>query len=342
MPRGRRIAVSPSSETPLIGVGASAGGVEALFALVEGLEETLPAAMLVVIHQSAESPTVLPNLLDRRCVLPVEHARSGVAVEPGHVYLATPDHHLLVHDGRLVVSRGPRENGHRPGVDALFRSLALEAGPGAVGVVLSGMLDDGAAGLLGIVRHGGTAVVQDPQDALFPGMPDAALRQVPGAVVRPAAQLGEVLSELARRPVVGGRGVTRQLAYEVAVARESGGAITEGDPPGPPAGLSCPDCSGPLFDLGDTQLLHYRCRVGHAWSEDSLRAEQEDRVEKALYMALQALEEKAALQHRVAAAATTRGSVRVAGRARESAHEALASATLLRNLLSDPKEGGVS
>ncbi|GAA4940513.1 two-component system chemotaxis response regulator CheB [Actinomycetospora succinea] len=322
--------------TTLIGVGASAGGVEALLDLAEGLPADLPAAVFVVLHQLPTAPTVLPNLLGRRCALPVEHGRDGAVVERGRVYVAPPDHHLLVHDGRLVVSRGPKENGHRPSVDPLFRSLALEAGPSAIGVVLSGMLDDGSAGLLEMVRHGGTAVVQEPEEALFPDMPRAALHQVPGAVVRPVAALAEVFVELAARPSLGGRGASEQLVYEVAVARNDTTEVARSDPPGPPAGLSCPDCSGPLFDLSERHLLHYRCRVGHSWTEESLHVEQNGRVEDALYAALQALEEKAALQHRIAATAAARNSSRVVTRARETAHDALRAASLVRALLVEP------
>lgn len=324
----------------LIGAGASAGGVEALLALVGGLPPDLPAAVLVVLHQAPTAPTVLPDLLDRRCALAVGHGRDGEVVERGRVYVAPPDRHLLVHDGRLVVSRGPKENGHRPSVDPLFRSLALAAGPSAVGVVLSGMLDDGAAGLLGIVRHGGTAVVQDPEEAVFPDMPRAALHQVPGAVVRPVAELATVFAALAERPVLGGAGASTQLRYEVAVARNDTGSFARSDPPGPPAGLSCPDCSGPLFDLSEQHLLHYRCRVGHSWTEESLHAEQEGRVEDALYAALQALEEKAALQHRIAASAAARNSTRLVTRARDSAHDALRAASQVRGLLTEPAGDG--
>lgn len=325
-------------DTMTIGIGASAGGVETLLHLVAGLPPDLPAAVLVVVHQASTAPAVLPDLLDRRCPLAVDHGRDGQIAEPGRVYLAPPDHHLLLRDGGLVVSRGPRENGHRPGIDPLFRSLALDAGPSAVGVVLSGMLDDGAAGLLAIVRHGGTAVVQDPQEAQFPAMPQAALRQVPDATVRPVAEMADVFSELAIRPVLGSRHTSEQLRYEVAVAGNDRGTIADTDPPGSPAGLSCPDCSGPLFDLSEPDLLQYRCRVGHAWTEESLRAEQDNRTENALYAALQALEEKAALQHRVAASATARNSTRVAERARESAHEALREASVVRELVTGPAD----
>ena len=180
----------------LVGIGASAGGVEALLALVAGLDEDLTAALFVVLHQAPTAPTVLPGLLARRSRLPVEGARDGTVVRPGRVVVARPDHHLLVRDGHVVLGRGPREDGHRPGVDPLFRSLAHAAGPGAVGVVLSGMLHDGAAGMVEIVRCGGSAVVQEPAEAGHDSMPRAALARVPGAIVTPAHAVGAVLREL--------------------------------------------------------------------------------------------------------------------------------------------------
>jgi two-component system chemotaxis response regulator CheB len=271
--------------------------------------------------------------MDKRCSLPVRHARHGDDLVPGTVLLAPPDHHLLLAEGRLEVTRGPRENGHRPAIDPLFRSLALEAGPTAIGCVLSGLLDDGAAGLLALVRHGGTAVVQDPENALFSSMPHAALAQVPGAVVRSAAELGATVSELARSPVLGTPRTSRRLAHEVAASRAGATTDDQPRPDGPPAGLVCPDCSGPLFDLSESDLLRYRCRVGHAWSEQSLSSQQDAGIERALFTALQALEDKADLQHRIATSALARGSTRTAGRARDSAHDALRSAGLIRDLL---------
>ncbi|MEJ2890160.1 chemotaxis protein CheB [Actinomycetospora aeridis] len=324
---------------PVIGVGASAGGVEALLDLAERLDPDLPAAVLVVLHQPAEAPTVLPELMDRRCALPVRHAVHGERPVAGAVLLAPPDHHLLIVDGRLEVTRGPRENGHRPAIDPLFRALAIESGPRAIGCVLSGLLDDGAAGLLALVRHGGTAVVQDPDEALYPSMPRAALEQVPGAIVTSLAEMSTTFSQLAARPVIGGRRPSPRLERELTLSRAGVGVNDQERPPGPPAGLVCPDCSGPLFDLSEDNLLRYRCRVGHAWSEKSLSSVQDDGIERALFTALQALEDKADLQHRIARAAHDRGSARTADRARETAHQALQSAGLVRDLLADRKAG---
>ena len=322
----------------LVGIGASAGGVETLFELVAGLDIELPAALFIVLHQAAQGPAVLPELLDRRCALPVDAARDGAPVRPGRVVVAPPDRHLLVQDGRVVLSRGPKENGHRPGIDPLFRSLALEAGPGATGVVLSGLLDDGAAGLLEVVRHGGSAVVQDPDEALFDSMPRAALDQVPGAIVRPVAAVGSTLREILGREPLGVHRPTAQLRYEVDASRAEEIATVLDDPPGPVAGIACPDCSGPLFDLGTGRLHHFRCRTGHAWSEQSLGAEQDDALERSLYVALRALEDKAALSHRIATSARTGGIERVAERSRRSAHDAVRAAGVLRSLISEKSD----
>lgn len=326
-------------EPPIIGVGASAGGVEALLELAASLDADLPAAVLVVLHQPADAPTVLPHLMDKRCALPVRHAEPGDRVVPGTVLLAPPDHHLLVVDDRLEVTRGPRENGHRPAIDPLLRSIAVAGGPSAIGCVLSGLLDDGAAGLLALVRHGGTAVVQDPDEAPYSSMPRAALDQVPGAIVRSISELGATFSQLAARPVIGGRRPSPELVREVALVRAGASVDESHRPPGPPAGLVCPDCSGPLFDLSEDNLLRYRCRVGHAWSEQSLSSVQDDGIERALFTALQALEGKADLQHRIARSASDRGSARIAERAREAAHQALQSASLVRDLLADRRTG---
>lgn len=321
----------------LVGIGASAGGLEAVGMLLAGLPAALPAAVLVVIHQSDAAPGRLAALLARRSRMAVRAGRDGEPLVPGVVHVAVPGHHLLAEKATLRVTRGPRENGHRPAVDPLFRSLALAAGPGAVGVVLSGMLDDGAAGLLEIVRHGGAAAVQDPEEAAFDAMPTAALRQVPGAVVRSAAELADAVVDLVARPVTGPVRGSARLTEEVALA------LAEHEPGAEPehaaAGLSCPDCGGPLYEIAEPRLLRYRCRIGHAWSQESLGAGQRAVTEQALETALRALEDKAALHHRIARDAESRGSSRLTDRSRETAHHAKAAAAVLRDLLSSPGDG---
>src|SRR4051812_33372881 len=182
-------------------VAASAGGLEALQALLAGLPGDYAGVLLVVSHIPAQSGDALPKILDRATSLPVANARHGERLRGGHVYVASPDHHLLVGDGHLHVRRGPRENGHRPAADPLFRSAALHFGPRVVGVVLSGTLSDGAAGLVAVRRQGGVTVVQDPGDALFNGMPLSALEAVAVDHVLAAAQMGPLLAALALEDV---------------------------------------------------------------------------------------------------------------------------------------------
>jgi two-component system chemotaxis response regulator CheB len=183
----------------IIVVGASAGGVEALGRLVSDLPEDLPAAVFVVLHVGPHWTTALPRILARHASLPVDHARDGEPIHHGRVYVALPDHHLLVGEGMVRVMAGSKENGHRPSIDTLFRSAAARYGPRVVGVVLSGNLDDGTAGLRAIHEGGGMAVVQDPDDALFPGMPESALAGDHADFVLPLREIGSLLSDMARK-----------------------------------------------------------------------------------------------------------------------------------------------
>lgn len=176
-------------------VGASAGGVEALRAFVGGLPEDFAAAVLVVLHQRAGGTSALTRILARAGPLPALTARHGMVLQPGQLHVAPPDHHLLVVDEHLHLSRGPTEKGHRPSVNALFRSAAQALGRRVVGIVLSGVLDDGAAGMVTIVSQGGMTVVQDPEEAIYPGMPCSVLRLLQPDFVLPAAQMGKVVAE---------------------------------------------------------------------------------------------------------------------------------------------------
>ncbi|MFI5076576.1 MAG: chemotaxis protein CheB [Vicinamibacteria bacterium] len=183
----------------LVVIGASAGGLPALYAILGSLPPTLPAAIVVVVH-TRSAGGLLPLVLGRRSSLPVDGAADGADLAPGRVYVAHADRHLLIGEGGLRVVRGPREHGFRPAVDPLFRTAAQARGPGVVGVILSGALDDGASGLSAIVRRGGIAIVQDPGDAEMPSMPLAALRLTQVHAVAPASRIADAIVQFCQQP----------------------------------------------------------------------------------------------------------------------------------------------
>jgi two-component system chemotaxis response regulator CheB len=310
----------------LIVVGASAGGVEALSALVARLPRELPATILVVLHLPEGGRSAMPSILRRAGPLPAEHAVDGQPLRHGEILVAPPSHHLTVLDGEARLSHGPRENGYRPAIDPLFRTAARWYGRRVIGVVLSGALDDGTAGQLAIADAGGVTVVQDPKDALYAGMPSSVLEHLAVDHVVPAAALGPLL--------------VRLTGEELPPLEPSPRAPDAPDPPQTtadrkrdPEGLGCPQCGGSLYAIDDGPLLRYRCRVGHAWSPESLMAGQSEALESALWMALRTLEDRAALCRSSEGSAARRGHDHVAARFRSQAAETEASARVLRQAL---------
>lgn len=326
----------PSQSRDLIVVGASAGGVEALRMLVAGLPADLPAAVAVVLHLPAGGTSALSNILRRFGTLPTVTATSGTPIRPGTVYVAPPDHHLLVVDDQFALSHGPTENGYRPAINALFRSAALAQGTRVIGVLLSGVLDDGVAGLVSIATQGGLTVVQDPKDALYPGMPRNALRYLTPDHVIPAADIGPLVGKLTRENSGVDRappGMSKLLELENEIAHNRRTAVDyQANGIGMPSGFSCPDCQGVLSELGPGEG-RYRCRVGHAWTADALLHAQGDVFERALWTALRSLEEKASMAERISDDAAKRGSERLQSRYRRMADEAREAADVLRERL---------
>jgi two-component system, chemotaxis family, protein-glutamate methylesterase/glutaminase len=324
-------------DVPLVVVGASAGGVEALRALVAGLPPDLDAAVLVVLHIPRTGPSALPSILRRAGRLPASHPADGEILKPGHIYVAPADHHLLVLDGRVRLSRGPTENGHRPAIDPLFRSAARAAGPDTVGVVLSGTRDDGTAGAAVIVERGGLLLAQDPEEAMYPSMPRSVLEHVTAVRVAPAVALGPAVAEAVRGrrvdppPEQPNSPVPDLVALETAMADLED--LTTGELPAEPAGLACPTCHGALFQMPGDPSPRYRCWVGHAWSPESLLEEQTSAFEGALWMALRSLEEKTSLARRMDTAAAQRGSPAAAARFRRVADESESASGLIRDLI---------
>jgi len=321
----------------LVVVGASAGGVEALRTLVSGLPADLAAAVLVVLHLPPGGTSALASILDRAGPLPATVARAGTPLEHGRIHVAPPDHHTLVRDGVVVLSHGPTENGHRPAINALFRSAAMARGPAVTGVLLSGALDDGVAGLRAIAAMNGLVVVQDPEEAIWRSMPEQAIAQVRVDHVLGAGAMGELLADVVRETV---DPVTVPIPSELLVLENmiatdgANGNPAEQNPDvlGPVTGFVCPDCQGGLMEL---EAARYRCFVGHAWTADALLDAQGSAWERALWMALRALDDKARLSQRMIEQARERGSPpRLIHRYLLAAEEASAAADVLRRALS--------
>jgi two-component system chemotaxis response regulator CheB len=283
----------------VVAVGASAGGVEALREFATGLPANLPYAILVALHMPANAPSVLPQIIDRSGPLTAVPASNDAPLEAGRIYVAVPDRHMLVEDHRVTLSVGPTENGYRPAINALFRSVALTFGPRAVGVLLSGVLDDGVVGIAAVRARGGTTVVQRPDDAIFPAMP---LNAIQAGVVDhqvKAAELGALLATLAGREIEERhmeRDFNMELENRIAKAPRFSTEF-DSEALGVPSGYTCPDCNGSLMTLSEN---HFRCRVGHAWTADALLKERDNEVESALWVALRSLQEKVRLSRRLA------------------------------------------
>lgn len=295
----------------IIVIGASAGGVEALSLLVSALPADLSAAIFVVLHVPPHATSVLPRILSRAGNLPAHHALNGQPIENGHIYIAPPDHHLLLEAGRLHLSRGPSENGHRPAVDPLFRSAARVYGLRVIGVILTGALDDGTAGLSVVKARGGLAVVQHPEEAYYSGMPQSAVDNVPVDYILSLAEISDILPRLTRQEtpanttgepsVSSGKALPgNALKVDLAMAEFDENAIEHQAHIGQPSVYTCPECHGTLWEVHEEDLIRFRCRVGHAYSVDSLLAAQAEALESALWTAYRALEESAALSQRMA------------------------------------------
>ena len=309
------------------------GGIEALGTLVAQLPADLPASILIVQHVSEGSPGVLGEILSRRGPLPAVTAEDGMAMERGRIYVAAPGRHMLATERGVRVVFGPRENRSRPAIDPLFRTAAVNFRSRVIGVVLTGLLGDGAAGLHAIARCGGTAIVQSPDDAFCPEMPRRALERVPGAHVAALGQLGELLDRLAREQAGPAPEVPEGLSIEVRMTERAMVTDDWNQTPGLPTRFTCPECVGALQEIEEDGQSRYRCRVGHAYSPDDLVAQKSQALEETLWMALQTLEERAEMLATMARDDRTRGWARTAGGYDDRAREAWVHAERLRDLL---------
>ena len=322
----------------LVAVGASAGGLDALKALVAELPADFPAAVLITVHMSTHAPNLLATVLNRKCALPVRSATDGQRVKCGEIYVAPSDHHLVVQDGKIGLGRGPRENGFRPAIDVMFRSAAVAYGVRVIGVVLTGNLDDGTAGCLAIKQCGGTTIAQDPHEAVFPSMPQSIVDNWLADHVSGMAAMPKLLQQLTTEPIdmTAVPEVPPGLRMEVDMASGTMGGHPE-QTIGEPSNFGCPDCGGPLREIrtahGDAR---FRCHVGHAWAATSLSDVQRSKVEEAVWIAIRWLDEERMLATYGAERARRKGREHVTKGFEERAERARLRGDKLRSLLREP------
>lgn len=284
--RGR----TPEPEAIVV-VGTSAGGMDALTRLTAQLPADFPAAILIVQHMEA---SVTGDALVRSLnlgSLPCRKARNGEKIVSGRIYLAPPDNHLMISQGKILITKGARENRARPAIDPLFRSAAVEYGNKVVGVLLTGYLDDGTAGMTVIKRCGGTCVVQEPADAAYPSMPQHALNQVEVDYCLPLAEMGALLSTLVRRKRGTNSPVPEDVAIEATIAERVLSDLASVETLGTQVPFNCPGCGGVLWQVAKGRQLRFRCHTGHAYSAKTLLAEQFAKMEETLWVALRMFEE---------------------------------------------------
>ncbi len=306
----------------IVVIGASAGGIQALSTLVAGLPRNFPASVLVVVHIPPYAVSRLPEILSRSGPLLATHAQQGEVIEPGRIYVAPPDRHLLVRPGQIELSRGPRENHTRPAIDPLFRTAARAYGRRTLGIVLSGALYDGSMGLLAIKTRGGMAIVQDPREAIVDSMPRRAIERVAADHILPVAEIAAALTDLVRQPVVAQgensmvNTIDAEERLEAVIAEDFVEQANDGRPEETTL-FTCPDCGGVLWQGGEGPVLRFRCHVGHAFAPEVLLSQKSEELETALWSSLRLLKEKATLTLQLANRTRTSGNGKTAAQAAE-------------------------
>jgi two-component system chemotaxis response regulator CheB len=288
----------------IVVVGASAGGIEALKAFVKDLPADFKGSIFIVLHVPSYSETRLPWILSKvgniEAVLPDD----GEEIEPGKIYVAPNDHHMLLQEGKIVVKRGPKENRFRPAIDALFRSAAYVYGSRVIGIILSGLLDDGASGIWTIKQMGGTVIVQEPEDAEQPQLPKNVLQYVVPDYTLAAIDMGPIVAGLVKEPAPTKKNLTQEelqrLEMEVVIATKDNafemGVMNMGEL----TTFTCPECAGTLVRLEEADMIRFRCHTGHAYTASSLASEVTESVEAKLWQSMRALEEVNMLMNKIA------------------------------------------
>jgi two-component system chemotaxis response regulator CheB len=327
-----------AEEWPIVVMGASAGGVEALIEVLSELPGDFDAAVFVVLHMPAHARSELSSILQRATALQVAPAEDNDAIVRGRVYVATPDRHLMIEPDRVRITRGPKECRARPAIDVLFRSAALAFGSRVIGVVLTGLLDDGTAGLWAIKDCGGVALVQDPATAMHPSMPQSARTHVAIDGVFELARLGRELARLAteRTRQTGAVSTSASLDIENTIAMEGNGLQAGVMELGKVSKYTCPDCHGVLVQIEEGSIVRFRCHTGHAFSLKTLLVEVNNAIDTGLWATMRAVEERIMLLRQMAELASDEGDAAGAAQCRQQADDAEQRVQPLHALVLDP------
>jgi two-component system chemotaxis response regulator CheB len=317
------------ADRDIVVIGASAGGVQALIRMVHALPLRFPAAIFVVLHTSPSGPGLLDKVLNRTDGTRARYAHDGMKTEPGKIYIAPPDFHMLLEPQRLRIVRGPKQNGNRPAIDVLFRSAAKAYGDRVIGVVLTGFLNDGSAGLAAIKSAGGIAIVQDPEDAQVSAMPAQALARAHPDYCLPLDKIPELLKKL----VTGGMEDMPMPKRNHKNKTTNGGFSSKQHVERELSGLTCPACHGAVWEVREGVVVRYQCRVGHSYSPESMMDAQTESLERALWAALRELEEGVVLARRLAEYSHHRNRDKASDVFKRQAREKENHATVLRTLL---------
>lgn len=282
-----------SSGHHIIAIGTSAGGLEALDELIGQLPTDLPASIFIVQHLAPENTgEALLHRLGKYRAFNCKLASDGETFEIGRIYIAPADYHLLVKEKTLLVTKGARENRYRPGVDPLFRSAAVTHGPGVIGIVLTGMLDDGTAGLIAIKKCGGTTVVQDPKDAAYPEMPESVLNNLTVDYCLPVAEMGRLLEQLTHKPPGKRKAIPTDIRTEAEIAERVLSDVAQVNTLGSQVPYNCPNCGGVLWEIDNTDVQRFRCHTGHSFTAAALLTSQSEKIEETLWISLRMFEER--------------------------------------------------
>jgi two-component system, chemotaxis family, protein-glutamate methylesterase/glutaminase len=322
----------------IIVIGSSAGGIDALKRLCAQLPASLPAAVFIAQHLSPTTRSILPQILARMGPLPALSPEDGAPIEHGKIYVAAPDRHMLIRHGRILMRRGPHENRTRPSANALFRSAAIAYGGRVIGIVLTGLLDDGTEGLISIKAAGGTSIAQDPDDAEWSSMPKSALLRDHVDHCVPLTELGPLLERLVNADAPLSIPLPEELAAEDRIAAQDF-AVASTEPrvatPGEASAFSCPDCGGVLNQIEMADEMRFRCQVGHAFTPLGLADAQNDGIERALGVAVRTHKERIRLFEQMGHRARMRGLTHALKRWEDASFEAAEMVSLLERAMVD-------